>query len=47
MYGAFSVETTEWTVVYGVKIRFWPTLRIYSTPTNAAYETTPTDDTTN
>ena len=27
MYGIFGRENTEYTVIYGVYIRFWPTLR--------------------
>ena len=30
MYGIFGRETTIHTVIYGVYVRFWPTLLIYS-----------------
>jgi len=28
MYGVFSREITKYTVIYGVNIRFWPTLHV-------------------
>jgi len=28
IYGIFGREITKYTVIYGVHIRFWPTLRI-------------------
>jgi hypothetical protein len=31
VYGDFGREVTKFTVVYGVYIRFWPTLRILVT----------------
>ena len=30
IYGIFGREITKYTVIYGVYIRFWPTLRICS-----------------
>ena len=30
IYGVFGRETTKYTVIYGVYIRFWPALHIYT-----------------
>jgi hypothetical protein len=41
MYGIFSREFTKYTIIYGVNIRFWPTLLIPQSKQLAGPESNP------